>query len=199
MPVARSIVPTHPTVLTGPGVDGGAGVGVAGVAGHGASMDTGDGADDGAEADDGRLYCWCQVTSYGDMVACDDNECKHEWVSTHLPESLKRELILFVFASSIWGASGSTSHQRVCGSATRAESSLRTNASWRVLLLREEEAVARTGILVRRVRLRQRLRESRYFITSPYYFVCYLFLHSGLVPSHPKTKSTYDIVYYYHR
>jgi inhibitor of growth protein 3 len=84
MPVARSIVATHPTVLTGPGVDGGGGGGGVGVAGHGVSMDTGDGADDGAEADDGRLYCWCQVGSYGDMVACDDNECKHEWVSTRL-------------------------------------------------------------------------------------------------------------------
>ena len=88
MPVARSIVvPTHAAVLTGPGVDGGAvggvagGVGATGAgAGSGAGMDMGDGADDGGEADDGRLYCWCQVTSYGDMVACDDNECKHEWV-----------------------------------------------------------------------------------------------------------------------
>ena len=96
MPVARSIVSgaTHPSVLTGPGVDGGGGgtIAVAGgvitaAAGNGGSssiMDTGDGADDGAEADDGRLYCWCQVGSYGDMVACDDNECKHEWVSLYL-------------------------------------------------------------------------------------------------------------------
>ena len=85
MPVARSMVATHPAVLTGPGVDGGGGsavgVGGGGVAGNGASMDAGDGADDGAEADDGRLYCYCQVGSYGDMVACDDTECKHEWVS----------------------------------------------------------------------------------------------------------------------
>jgi inhibitor of growth protein 3 len=81
MPVARPIVPT---VLTGPGVDGGSGAvaAVGGVAaGNGVSMDTGDGVDDGAEADDGRLYCLCQVGSYGDMVACDDNECKREWVS----------------------------------------------------------------------------------------------------------------------
>lgn len=85
MPVARSMVATHPSVLTGPGVDGGGAVGGGGGggagAGNGASLDAGDGADDGAEADDGRLYCWCQVGSYGDMVACDDNECKHEWVS----------------------------------------------------------------------------------------------------------------------
>jgi len=89
MPVARPIV-AHATVLTGPGVDGGASgaVAVAGgvTGGNGTAIDMGDGVDDGAEADDGRLYCWCQVGSYGDMVACDDNECEREWVS--LPPSL---------------------------------------------------------------------------------------------------------------
>ncbi|KAI9454874.1 hypothetical protein BJY52DRAFT_1188672 [Lactarius psammicola] len=58
MPVARSIVAAHPGVLTGPGVDGGGAVAVTGgggVAGNGA---------------------W---GSYGDMVACDDNECEREW------------------------------------------------------------------------------------------------------------------------
>ncbi|KAH9982279.1 hypothetical protein BGW80DRAFT_1453205 [Lactifluus volemus] len=81
MPVARSMV-THSAILTGPGVDGGnasvgAGTGAGGAGGT--PMDAGDGADDGGEADDGRLYCWCQVGSYGDMVACDDNECEREW------------------------------------------------------------------------------------------------------------------------
>lgn len=89
MPVARSLV-AHAAALTGPGVDGGSGNGIsAGTPGVGAGagaggatpMDAADGADDGAEADDGRLYCWCQVGSYGDMVACDDNECEREWVS----------------------------------------------------------------------------------------------------------------------
>lgn len=87
MPVSRPV--PHSSILTGPGVDGGstgtgsgAGGGAGGAGGGaGAPMDTGDGADDGGEADDGRLYCWCQVGSYGDMVACDDNECEREWVS----------------------------------------------------------------------------------------------------------------------
>ncbi|KAI9512609.1 hypothetical protein F5148DRAFT_1273570 [Russula earlei] len=85
MPVARSIVP-HAVTLAGPGVDGGGGgvgPGIGGTVGAGAGsgtpVDAADGADDGAEADDGRLYCWCQVGSYGDMVACDDNECEREW------------------------------------------------------------------------------------------------------------------------
>jgi inhibitor of growth protein 3 len=85
MPIARSLV-AHAAALTGPGVDGGSGGGISGGgvgagAGSGTPMDGADGADDGAEADDGRLYCWCQVGSYGDMVACDDNECEREWVS----------------------------------------------------------------------------------------------------------------------
>jgi len=85
MPIARSLV-AHAAALTGPGVDGGSGGGIGGGAagvgagaGSGTPMDGADGADDGAEADDGRLYCWCQVGSYGDMVACDDNECEREW------------------------------------------------------------------------------------------------------------------------
>jgi inhibitor of growth protein 3 len=82
MPVARSVA-AHAVALAGPGVDGGGGGGgdLGAGAGSGTLMDTVDGADDGAEADDGRLYCWCQMGSYGDMVACDDNECEREWVS----------------------------------------------------------------------------------------------------------------------
>lgn len=93
MPVARSLVG-----LTGPGVDGagpggGIGAGASGVgAGAGTPMDGADGADDGAEADDGRLYCWCQVGSYGDMVACDDNECEREWVSVFFYLFLVRQV-----------------------------------------------------------------------------------------------------------
>jgi len=83
MPVARSVT-AHAVALARPGIDGAAGgagaigPGGAGV-GSGTLMDVIDGADDGAEADDGRLYCWCQMGSFGDMVACDDNECEREW------------------------------------------------------------------------------------------------------------------------
>jgi len=68
MPIARSV-----TAHAVAGVVGGAG------GGSGTLMDVVDGADDGADADDGRLYCWCQMGSFGDMVACDDNECECEW------------------------------------------------------------------------------------------------------------------------
>jgi len=77
MPVARSLVP-HAAGLAGPGVNGagggvGPGVGGSAGAGSGAPMDTADGADDGAEADDGRSYCWCQMGSYGDMMTMSAN------------------------------------------------------------------------------------------------------------------------------
>ena len=83
MPVARSVA-AHAVSLAGPGVDGGGGGGSALGPGGGTPMDVVDGADDGAEADDGRLYCLCQMVSYGDMVACDDDECEREWVSLSL-------------------------------------------------------------------------------------------------------------------
>ena len=38
-------------------------------------------ADDGeeGEGDDTRKYCTCQRVSFGDMVACDNEECPYEW------------------------------------------------------------------------------------------------------------------------
>ncbi|OUM54267.1 hypothetical protein BVG19_g3630 [[Candida] boidinii] len=29
--------------------------------------------------EDGELYCFCQQVSYGNMVACDNSDCKYEW------------------------------------------------------------------------------------------------------------------------
>jgi inhibitor of growth protein 3 len=39
-------------------------------------MDSADADDDGA---DDTKYCYCQRVSYGDMVACDNAECKNQW------------------------------------------------------------------------------------------------------------------------
>lgn len=36
------------------------------------------GAEDG-EGDDERKYCTCRSVSYGNMVACDNEECPYEW------------------------------------------------------------------------------------------------------------------------
>ena len=38
----------------------------------------GDGDGDG---DDGRTYCICDRVSFGEMIACDDENCEKEWVS----------------------------------------------------------------------------------------------------------------------
>jgi inhibitor of growth protein 3 len=37
------------------------------------------GDEDGGEGEDGKIYCLCQKVSYGDMVACDNEECPYEW------------------------------------------------------------------------------------------------------------------------
>lgn len=94
MPVARSVT-AHAVALTCPGADGVAGaIGPGGPGGSGMLMDIVDGADDGAEADDGRVYCWCQMGSFGDMVACDDNECEREWVSVTYSTALLQSFVL---------------------------------------------------------------------------------------------------------
>lgn len=43
---------------------------------HDHEMDSADADDDGA---DDTKYCYCQRVSYGDMVACDNAECKNQW------------------------------------------------------------------------------------------------------------------------
>ncbi|KAJ7225916.1 hypothetical protein GGX14DRAFT_422985 [Mycena pura] len=37
-----------------------------------------DGDEDG-EGEDDNLYCFCQKQSYGDMIACDNDDCPYEW------------------------------------------------------------------------------------------------------------------------
>jgi chromatin modification-related protein YNG2 len=36
--------------------------------------------EEGDDADDDKLYCFCQTSSYGDMIACDnEGSCPYEW------------------------------------------------------------------------------------------------------------------------
>jgi chromatin modification-related protein YNG2 len=60
-------------------------------------------ADDDAE--DERLYCFCQKQSYGDMVACDnENGCPYEWVCDFVARHCLSVLtILFKFHLSCVG------------------------------------------------------------------------------------------------
>lgn len=32
-----------------------------------------------ADEEDDQLYCFCQTVSFGEMVACDNNDCKYQW------------------------------------------------------------------------------------------------------------------------
>ena len=41
-------------------------------------MDEDDGEDGEGDGDD-RKYCTCQNVSYGNMVACDNDDCPYEW------------------------------------------------------------------------------------------------------------------------
>lgn len=33
----------------------------------------------GQPATDEQVYCFCHQVSYGEMIACDNQECKNEW------------------------------------------------------------------------------------------------------------------------
>jgi len=170
MPVARSVT-AHAVALARPGVDGAAGG--AGAIGHGGGsgmlMDIIDGADDGAEADDGRLYCWCQMGSFGDMVACDDNECEREWVSFLSSHPLSYLLsyrtdldnFFLLSRSSTWDVSDSRWHPRACGFVMRVGINPRIGGRSRGRPRRAGAAAVRTGILVRHVRPPRRLEHRK--------------------------------------
>lgn len=126
MPVARNVAAPPATNLIGPGVDP-----AASTAATNAAADA-DGDAEGEVADD-KLYCWCNTTSFGIMVACDDRTCPREWV---------RPLILFLdrrvaYVLMVWRSCSSTSHAcliwrlflRAPGFAITARRDRRTSAS----------------------------------------------------------------------
>ncbi|KAI0785407.1 hypothetical protein BC629DRAFT_1271853, partial [Irpex lacteus] len=62
MPMARPIPQPTPPLTAEVDTDGGA----AGVDGE-------------ADGDDGKTYCVCNRGSFGEMIACDDDNCEQEW------------------------------------------------------------------------------------------------------------------------
>lgn len=76
VPFARS-TSVHSAVTAANGTTGGgrtSSTNAANSAGAEAAGDEGDN-------DDGRTYCYCDSVSYGEMIACDDENCEREWVS----------------------------------------------------------------------------------------------------------------------
>ncbi|KAI0776184.1 hypothetical protein BD413DRAFT_262380 [Trametes elegans] len=35
--------------------------------------------EEGGDAEDQELYCYCQKLSYGEMIACDNDNCRYQW------------------------------------------------------------------------------------------------------------------------
>lgn len=58
---------SHAHVGAGP-----AGTGNVGGHAHGSAPNTGEDADN-------NLYCFCQRVSFGEMIGCDNDDCKYEW------------------------------------------------------------------------------------------------------------------------
>jgi inhibitor of growth protein 3 len=42
-------------------------------------MDENDAGDEELDEEDNSLYCYCQKQSYGNMVACENEDCKYQW------------------------------------------------------------------------------------------------------------------------
>ena len=49
-----------------------------------AAADTATEAGEGEGEGDDRTYCFCDGVSYGEMIACDDDDCEREWVRFYL-------------------------------------------------------------------------------------------------------------------
>lgn len=49
-----------------------------------AAADTATEVGEGEGEGDDRTYCFCDGVSYGEMIACDDEECEREWVRLYL-------------------------------------------------------------------------------------------------------------------
>ena len=47
--------------------------------GSGAASGTGQREEDEEEENDDQLYCYCQKVSFGDMVGCDNDNCRYQW------------------------------------------------------------------------------------------------------------------------
>ena len=47
--------------------------------GAGDRASDGEGEEDLEEGEDTTLYCFCQKVSFGDMVGCDNDNCKYQW------------------------------------------------------------------------------------------------------------------------
>lgn len=85
VPFARS-ASVHSTVAPANGANGGRNGSANTANSVGADGGGNDGGDEG-DNDDGRTYCYCDGVSYGEMIACDDENCEREWV----------RILMFVF------------------------------------------------------------------------------------------------------
>ena len=36
--------------------------------------------EDNGDQEDEQVYCFCQKLSYGEMVGCDNEDCRYQWV-----------------------------------------------------------------------------------------------------------------------
>lgn len=87
-----------------------------------AAADTATEVGEGEGEGDDRTYCFCDGVSYGEMIACDDDDCEREWVRLNLRD-YRTATNCGPDSSSISIVSASGRLRMECGSATCVEQS----------------------------------------------------------------------------
>ncbi|KAI0334044.1 hypothetical protein GY45DRAFT_1367880 [Cubamyces sp. BRFM 1775] len=74
---SNGVIPEWPHgQLEGPGMPVARNIAAAPIEGNDGTLSA---AEPDGDADDGKTYCFCDGVSYGEMIACDDEECEKEW------------------------------------------------------------------------------------------------------------------------
>ncbi|KAH9897711.1 hypothetical protein C8Q73DRAFT_725868 [Cubamyces lactineus] len=74
---SNGVIPDWPHgQLEGPGMPVARNIAAAPIEGNDGTLSA---AEPDGDADDGKTYCFCDGVSYGEMIACDDEECEKEW------------------------------------------------------------------------------------------------------------------------
>ncbi|KAI0654450.1 hypothetical protein C8Q70DRAFT_925756 [Cubamyces menziesii] len=74
---SNGVIPDWPHgQLEGPGMPVARNIAAAPIEGNDGTLSA---AEPDGDADDGKTYCFCDGVSYGEMIACDDEDCEKEW------------------------------------------------------------------------------------------------------------------------
>jgi inhibitor of growth protein 3 len=103
---------------------------------------------DKGDGEDNKIYCFCNRPSFGDMVACDAEDCEREWVRSTSPK-LSHYFCnpLFLCSSSTWIVSGLRAFQMANGSVMNARPSRARSRKSASAMRKAENQAARATLV----------------------------------------------------